>query len=54
MNWYYIARWIIYSMIMWVLLMPFHTSTHTESQHICGALILGFFAGLLNEIVNHD
>lgn len=44
-----IARWLMYSAAFFLLLIPFK---HTVGQWICGALILGWFAGMLNAIIN--
>lgn len=44
-----IVRWLIYSACFFTLLIPFK---HTTWQWICGALILGWFAGMLNAIIN--
>jgi hypothetical protein len=44
-----IIRWLSYSICFFALLIPFN---HTVWQWICGALILGWFAGMLNAIIN--
>jgi hypothetical protein len=44
-----VIRWLVYSACFFTLLIPFN---HTIWQWICGALILGWFAGMLNAIIN--
>lgn len=44
-----LVRWLVYSVCFFLLLTPFR---HTVAQWICGALILGWFAGMLNAIIN--
>lgn len=44
-----IIRWLVYSLLFWLLLLAFPL---TPWQRVCGALILGWFAGLLNAIKN--
>lgn len=41
------VRWLIYSIIFSTLLIPFCSDNW---QIVTGGIILGFFAGLLNEI----
>lgn len=47
-----LIRWIIYSIVFWGLLSPFFLNRMTVGEWICGALILGWFAGMLNAIIN--
>jgi hypothetical protein len=42
-------RWLMYGAVFFILLIPF---PHTVAQWVCGALILGWFAGQLNAIIN--
>lgn len=44
-----IVRWVAYTICFSFLLIPFVTN---RWQIICGGLILGWFAGLLNVIAN--
>jgi len=44
-----LVRWVLYSVCFFLLLTPFE---HTVAQWVCGALILGWFAGQLNAIIN--
>jgi hypothetical protein len=44
-----IVRWMVYSGCFFLLLWPFFLP---RGQWICGAMILGWFAGLLNAIAN--
>ncbi|HEX2682697.1 MAG TPA: hypothetical protein VHL77_02120 [Ferruginibacter sp.] len=44
-----IIRWLVYSIIFSLLVLPFVVGVW---QVMCGGMILGFFAGLLNGIKN--
>lgn len=44
-----IIRWLTYALCFGLLLLPFHLNIW---QNLCGALILGWFASLLNGIKN--
>jgi len=44
-----IVRWVAYSTAFWVLLTPFLFPKIW--QHICGGLILGWFASQLNALI---
>jgi hypothetical protein len=44
-----IVRWIVYTICFAFLLIPF---VNDRLQMICGGLILGWFASLLNAIAN--
>lgn len=45
-----VARWLLYDICFLVLLLPFRMAPLTHWQWVCGAMILGWFAGLLNAI----
>lgn len=45
-----IVRWIVYSFCFFLLLLPFFAPN--GARCVCGGAILGWFAGMLNAIIN--
>lgn len=46
---YTIIRWLVYSICFACLIIPFIQDTR---QMMCGGMILGWFAGMLNALIN--
>lgn len=48
-----IVRWVIYSVVFGLLLLPFLAgSEHDGAKAVCGGAILGWFASQLNALIN--